>query len=117
MSHVLRAARGVLAALELANIRATMDPRTLHPPAVMVTPGDAERLTRTRVRVDVEATIVAPGPANLDALRAIGDLAAATADALDAAGLPWTEARFGTLDAAGDPLLTYTLIVPSTVEA
>jgi hypothetical protein len=109
--------RRVVIALSAAGIRATMDPRNLNPPCVMVTPSDTTRLTVTRCRQAVEVSAVVPGAANLDALTKLDTLTAAVLAALDADGLPWTEARFTTITATtGEDLLSYTLTVPLTLE-
>jgi hypothetical protein len=116
-THIIAGPRRVLLALTAAGLRATMDPRNLNPPCVMVTPSDTTRLTVTRCRQTVEVSAVVPGAANLDALTKLDSLTGAVLNALDVDGLPWTEARYTTITApTGEDLLAYTLTVPLTLE-
>lgn len=116
--HLARAAANIAGVLQTAGIRTTIDPRNLTPPCIAVTPLRAERLTRKRVTVEVQAVCVAPGPANLDALEAVDNLAAAATAALDTAGVPWQTGAVAMMNngPAGDALLTYALTINYTTE-
>ena len=118
MSHLAAATERVTEAARAGGLRVTEDPRSLNPPIVWVTPGETVRATSAQVDVTVRAILVAPGPANLDALRKIDSMAEAITPALDAAGIPWTAGRVASLTSpsSGEELLAYELTLTITTE-
>ena len=118
MSHLNAAAERVIAALKAAGVRVTEDPRSFNPPAGLISLQTSERRSSAAVQVLVHVTLVAPGPANLDARRKLDELVAQVTPALDAAGLPWTSAESTTLPSpsSGEPLAAYRLILTLTTE-
>ena len=113
MSHLRWATDRTLAALEAVGVRATADPRNVNPPVVLVTPDTSTRRTTAMVEVRLTLDLIAPGPANLDAIHAVDALEAHVTPALDAAGIPWQTGLITTTPSpsSGDSLLTYQLAV------
>lgn len=113
MSHLRDATQQVLDAATAAGVRATADPRNVNPPCLLVTPDTTLRRTSHLIEVALTLQLVAPGPANLDALWALDDLVDVLTPALDQVGRPWTTGTVTSTPhpASGDPLLTYELSV------
>lgn len=117
--HLLTAPAAVADVLTAAGIRATVDPRNVRPPCVWVAFTGATRRTTCTVAASVAATVMAPGPANLDALKAIDALAGQVQEALNAAGLPWSATELVDVEspATGDTLLGLTYRITTPTEA
>lgn len=118
MSHLREAVEKVVQAARAWGLRVTEDPRSLNPPTVFVSPDSVVRATSAQADVTLRAVLVAPGPANLDALRKLDDLEEQLTAALDAAGIPWLTARVGafTSPSSGEELLAYELTLIVTTE-
>lgn len=118
MTHLRDATRTVVDALRAANIRATDDPRNVTPPCVWVEFAGSTRLTTSRVATVVQASLIVPGPGNLDALAALDALADRVFPALDDAALLWTATDLGMTasPSTGDPLPSWTLTITRTTE-
>jgi hypothetical protein len=82
MSTLIDLLEQTLADLDSAGVRATMDPRNLNPPGVLVVPPEFDLDVGCGGTGNFSAFVVAPGPANLDAWRALDALAAQTATAI-----------------------------------
>jgi hypothetical protein len=73
--------------LDAAGVRATTDPRSLNPPCVLLGPPSFARDFACGGTATVTAYVVGPTPGNLDAWRAIDDLAERAGTALAKAGI------------------------------
>lgn len=113
MSHLKDATEAVLAAATAAGLRVTADPRNVNPPTILVTPTTTVRRTTAQVAVTLDLQLIAPGPANLDAIGAVDVLAGQLTPALDVAGIPWTSGSVESTPSpsSGEALLTYRLTV------
>ena len=82
MSQIITALEGYLADLKGASIRATMDPRSVNPPTVLLVPPTFDLTVNCGGDAEFRALVLAPPPANLDAWRVLDDLAAKVADVI-----------------------------------
>jgi hypothetical protein len=74
-----------------AGIRATLDPRNLNPPCVIIGPPSVILDSNCGGLATVSAMVVGPGPGNLDAWRAIDDLAEQVGRLIDVETITPTE--------------------------
>lgn len=103
-TDVLAQAAAYIAQLEAAGVRATLDPRDLNPPAVLIRPPTLHfRFGRGCVGADWTARLYLPDPGTADALRLAMEQLALIQDALGIAGITATPADFTLLDGATVP--------------
>jgi len=82
MSEIITQLEGYLDKLKGAGVRATMDPRSVNPPTVLLAPPDFDLDVGCGGTAEFHAFVLAPPPANLDAWRALDDIAAKVADVI-----------------------------------
>ena len=82
MSEIITRLEGYLTDLKGAGVRATMDPRSVNPPCVLLTPPDFDLDVNCGGTAEFRAVVLAPPPANLDSWRVLDDLAAKVADVI-----------------------------------
>jgi hypothetical protein len=95
-----------IAALAAVDIRATLDPRKLNPPMVLVVPPDLERHVASGLYAAWTFHLCVPGPADLDAVKWLLDNIEA---AFDAVGAFTAEFSTLTITPDADPLPAYTI--------
>ena len=106
MSQIITSIEGYLDALRAAGIRATMDPRSVNPPCVLMTPPDFDLNVNCGGDAEFRAVILAPPPANLDAWRTLDDLAAQVAAVIPVERI--RPSQYGVDDSGAIPALELT---------
>lgn len=101
-------AQDMVTACQNVNVRATMDPRKVNPPCVLITPPDLENVTACGVFAAWTVHLIAPGTPDLDAIAWLMDNVMPVFDAVGG-----YTAEFGnlTLSPDGDPMPAYTITV------
>lgn len=116
VSGYLAAALRLEAVLTDAGIRATLEPRSLNPPAVLIVPQRADPTTRGRTAHTTDLIAWAPAAMSAATLQVLDQLATQIRDALTAAGIPWDSAEWLARPnpLTGDDQLTLTIAVQTT---
>lgn len=114
MSTIGEVRAGLAATLTGAGLRATVDPRDINPPCVLVGLGQGVRITGCAFEGTVDVTVIAPGAGHADAAAWLDATTTTVAALLVAA--TWSPDSY---PVAGQPspLLAYTLTVPAAWEA